>query len=295
MVERIDLHIHSTCSDGVLSPKEIIDKAIQNGVSIISITDHDTIDAYNDELHEYAKMKNIKLINGVEISAKVGKATIHVLGYNFDINNKELKEKLYMIRNARHIYLHDVSKKLNELGYIINTEELDKIDSITKSLIAEDVVKNKQNEAKLLDVFGYIPSRGEFIEKIMNFGYPGYVNKQSITPKDATEIIRNAGGKVVLAHPVVYKYIQKLTENEILEIAKVMNAEGIEANYIYIDTQGIKINEVDKWNEFAEEHNFFVTVGSDFHNTNGNYVEIGLLDEEIDFSKIILENLVDNK
>lgn len=132
MKKIIDLHIHTKFSDGFLSPKEVIDEAIKNGVSIISITDHDTIDAYNDELFEYSNSNNIKIIPGVEISTHTGKSGIHILGYNFDLNNKLLKDNLYQIRNARHIYLYDVSIKLQKLGYYINYDKLDKIDAVTK-------------------------------------------------------------------------------------------------------------------------------------------------------------------
>lgn len=112
MTKRIDLHIHTTISDGVLTPKEVIDEAVKNCVAVISIADHDTIDAYTDEIFEYAKSKNIKLIPAVEISTKTKKSGIHVLGYNFDLEDIEFKEKLKQIRNARHDYLHKVAKKL---------------------------------------------------------------------------------------------------------------------------------------------------------------------------------------
>lgn len=279
MSEIIDLHIHTNFSDGELSPIEVIDEAVKNGVDIISITDHDTIDAYTEELYKYAKSKNIKLINGVEISTKSGKTTIHVLGYDFDINNKSLKDRLYMIRNTRHVYLNDVSKKLVELGYSVNTEQLDKVESVTKAHIALDIVSNSKNEEKLLKDFGYIPNKGEFIETIMNFGCPAYVKKETINPKEAAELIRQAGGKVVLAHPVVYKHIQKLTDDDILNIVKEMKPDGIEANYIYVDTKGNKINEISKWNKFAKENNLFVTTGSDFHSRDIRRPKIGLINE----------------
>ena len=136
MQKRIDLHIHTIVSDGMLTPKEVIDEAHRNGVSIIAIADHDTVDAYNDELFEYAKSKNIKLINAVEISTKTKKAGVHVLGYNLDLDNEEFKERLKKVRNARHNYLRDVAKKLEELEYYINVEELDKIEAVTKAHIA---------------------------------------------------------------------------------------------------------------------------------------------------------------
>ena len=160
MQKRIDLHIHTIVSDGMLTPKEVIDEAHRNGVSIIAIADQDTVDAYNDELFEYAKSKNIKLINAVEISTKTKKAGVHVLGYNLDLDNEEFKERLKKVRNARHNYLRDVAKKLEELEYYINVEELDKIEAVTKAHIALNTIENPKNKEKLLVEFGHIPSKG---------------------------------------------------------------------------------------------------------------------------------------
>lgn len=91
-MERIDLHIHSNKSDGKLSPKEIILEAAKNGVSTISITDHDTVDAYDRKLLDYASKHNVKIIPGIEISTKINKCGIHVLGYSIDYNNKETRK-----------------------------------------------------------------------------------------------------------------------------------------------------------------------------------------------------------
>ena len=295
MARRIDLHIHTTMSDGFFTPKEVIDEASKNGVSVIAIADHDTIEAYNDELFEYAKRKNVKLINAVEMSTKTKKVGIHVLGYNYDLNDEKFKERLSKIRNARHDYLHNVAKKLAELGYYINVEELDKIDAVTKAHIALDATTNPQNKEKLLAEFDHIPNKGEFIETIMNENCPAYVKKESVTPKEAAEIIREAKGKVVLAHPVAYEHEDNLTDEDILEIVKDMKPDGLEANYLYVDRNNNKFDETAKWNEFAKENNLFVTVGSDFHNKDGLRPEIGfvntnftLSDEKIDE---ILENL----
>ncbi len=280
-MEKIDLHIHSNLSDGTLSPKEIIDEAVKNNVNTIAIADHDTIDAYTKELYEYAKTNNINLINGVEISTKINKAGIHVLGYNFDLNNENFKQKLSSLRNARHDYLYNVAKKLKDLGYVINVEELDKIEAVTKAHISTDVINNKQNEDKLLKEFGHIPNKGEFIETIMNEGCPAYVKKETITPKEAGELIRIANGIVVLAHPVAYIYEDNLTEQDILEILKDMKADGIEANYIYYDRNNNRIDEVDKWNKFAKNNNLkIITIGSDFHNKDNIHPEIGFINED---------------
>ena len=296
MKKRIDLHIHTTKSDGALTPKEVIDEAYKNGVSAMAIADHDTIESYNEEIFKYAEDKNIKLISAVEISTKINKCGIHVLGYNFDLNNKEFQEKLCKIRNARHDYLHNVAEKLNELGYYLNVEELDKIDAVTKAHIALDVINNEKNKELLLENFNHIPSKGEFIETIMNENCPAYVKKESVTPKQAAEIIRAANGKVVLAHPVAYVYEDNLTDEDILNIINDMKPDGLEANYLYVDRNNNKIDETKKWNEFAKNNNLFVTIGSDFHNKDGLKPEIGFVNTNFcldeDTVNEILNNLI---
>ena len=213
----IDLHIHTNKSDGALSPREVVEEAIKNRVSAIAIADHDTIDAYSDELFDYAEANNIILVPAVEISTKTKKCGIHVLGYNFDLNDQNFREKLEKLRNARHDYLYGVSEKLEELGYKVNVSELDKIEAVTKAHISLDVISNKENEEILMKNFGHIPNKGEFIETVMNEGCPAYVKKVTITPSEAADLIRSAGGKAVLAHPVAYSYEDGLTEDDIDE------------------------------------------------------------------------------
>lgn len=294
MKKTIDLHIHTNNSDGLLSPIEIINRAIKNNIHTISITDHDTIDAYSESLFDYANKNNINIITGVEISTKINKAGIHILGYNIDVNNKKLQNKLSLLRNARHNYLFNVTKKLNELGYIVNTDELNKIDSVTKAHIALDIVTNKANEKILLDSFGHIPSKGEFIETIMNENCPAYVKKESITPQEAANLIREAHGKVILAHPVAYTYEDNLSDEEIINIIKDTKADGIESNYIYIDRNNNKINDISKWNKYAKDLNLITTIGSDFHNQDNIHPDIGLINEDIKLTLNDINNILYN-
>lgn len=272
----IDLHIHTNNSDGRFSPFEIIDMAKKTGVKIIAIADHDTVASYTKDVIDYAKRNNINLIPAVEISTKTNKCGIHVLGYFKDYKfNESFLKQLETIRNARHIYLKDVSKKLGELGYIVNTDELDKVDAVTKAHIAKDIVTNEKNKNILLRKFGHIPSQGEFIETVMNEGCEAYVAKKAITPKQASELIKSNNGKVVLAHPVAYQYEDGLSDDEILKIVKDMNADGIEANYIYTDRNNVIHNDTKKWNEFAKKNNLYTTVGSDFHNIEKDKAALG--------------------
>ena len=293
MKKLIDLHIHSNLSDGELTPREIIDRAVNNGVSVIAIADHDTIESYNNNLFSYAKENNVKLIPAVEISTKYKGIGIHVLGYNFDINNKLLIDKLYSIRNARHIYLHDVAVKLKELGYIIDVNSLDKIDSVTKAHIALNIIENENNNKLLLKTFGYIPDKGEFIETIMNEGCPAYVEKETISPMEASNLIKEAGGKVILAHPVCYKYEDGLTDEEILNLVNDMKADGIESNYIYIDKNNNKINEINHWNAFAKQYNLITTIGSDFHKVDNIHPDIGLINEDIKLNDSEINSIIE--
>lgn len=288
----IDLHIHTNCSDGLLTPYEVIDYASSNGIKIISITDHDTIDAYTDDILNYAKDKNVKLIPGVEISTKL-KCGIHILGYNIDIKNKVFKEKLKSISKSRHVYLNDVALKLKELGYLINVDKLDEIESVTKAHIANDVIGNPLNNDILIKNFNHIPSKGEFIETAMNEGCSAYVKKNTITPKEASEIIKAAGGKVVLAHPAAYKYEDGLTIEDIENIVLESNIDGIESYYIYIDRYNVSHNDIDIYSKLSKKLSKFETVGSDFHSFDNIHPKIGSVNIDIDLNDIIKNISID--
>ena len=278
----IDLHIHSCFSDGSLTPKQILDTAQKNHIRMLSITDHDTIDAYSPDLFSYAKQQHIELIPGVEISTQYLKHGFHVLGYHIDIENQELKHVLHTLKNARIDYLVDVAHKLRELGYIIHEKDFQSIDIVTKAHIAKNIVENAQNKELLLKHFSHVPLFGEFIETMMNEGCPAYVKKKSITPIEASQIIRNAGGMVVLAHPVCYEYEDGFHEQEIINLIKEMNCDAIEAIYIYIDKNGHKINEIKKWKQIAYKLHLMITIGSDFHHNDFIHPGIGLIDEDIE-------------
>lgn len=294
MEKIIDLHIHTTCSDGELTPREVIDMAVKNKVSIISITDHDTIGAYEKELFDYAKDNNIKIIPGVEISTKNDKCGIHVLGYNIDLNNEEFKNKLEKLRNSRHEYLYQVADKIQKLGYIIDIIELDKIEAVTKAHIAMNVISNDKNKDILMKQFGHIPNKGEFIETIMNEGCPAYVKKNTITPREAVELIENASGIAVLAHPVAYKYEDDFTDEDIINLVRDMRVGMIEANYVYVDKNNKKINECDYWRDFAYRNSLKTTIGSDFHKDDGIRPIIGLIGENIKLSDKKIDEMIDN-
>ena len=190
--------------------------------------------------------------------------------------------------------MYKVSDKLEKLGYYINTEELDKIDAVTKAHIALDIIKSSKNEQKLLDEFGHIPGKGEFIETVMNENCPAYVKKETVTPQKAAEIIRQANGKVVIEDYPIFSIEDGLNEEDILQIVNDMNPDGIESNYIYIDRDNNEFDECEKWNQFARNNNLFVTVGTDFHNSDGIRPEIGFVNKKIELTEDEIDKITEN-
>lgn len=294
MLKRIDLHIHSNFSDGSLSPQQIVDTAIKNGVSVFAIADHDCILAYTNELFDYAKSKGVELIPAVEISSRYYGVGFHILGYNFDLKNTELINCLTKLKNARIDYLNNVTRSLTALGYHINREKLCTYPSVTKAHIAKDLIENPSNKPKLLKDFGHIPSKGEFIETIMNEGCPAFVEKFSITPIEASRVLHNAGGKVVLAHPVAYTHEDNISVEQISDLIQEMNADGIEANYIYVDRNNRIFDECEFWRDFTKARKLFSTIGSDFHLIDGIRPEIGLVNTPLSLTPTQIEALVKN-
>ena len=188
-----------------------------------------------------------------------------------------------------------MSKKLEDLGYEVNVEELKKAPSVTKAHISLDVVSNPNNNELLMKTFGHIPSKGEFIETIMNENCPAYVEKFSISSVEASEIIHLAGGKVSLAHPVAYKHEDGVDADWVANLVNQMKPDGLEANYLYVNRNEEEIDETAFWNEFATAHGLFPTVGSDFHAIDEIRPDIGFANKafKLEPSQIdlILKNL----
>lgn len=289
-----DLHIHSNKSDGKLSPKEIIDMAAKHGVKVIAITDHDTVAAHTKQVHDYAEEKGVVLLTGIEISSENARGGFHILGYNIDVNNEFLKQGIKRLKENRMAILSESARKLGELGFKVDTEELKKLESIAKGSIAENVIDNPENKEALINKFGHIPGKGEFIQTYMNKGCPAHVKKDHITPAEAAEMIRRAGGKVVLAHPVVYIYEKNFSEEDVVNVINEIKPDGIEANYVCYDKLNNRHYEYDRWKAIANKFNMFATIGSDFHRDDGIRPLVGFVNENIALSSDDEQKIKDN-
>ena len=223
----------------------------------------------------------------------------HVLGYNFDLNNPEINAELKKLKDNRHEYLAEVCPKLAEIGFIMNLEKLDAIETATKANVAEDVLGNPANKDALIKWFGKIPTLAEFVSAILLKGGPAYIRKSSTTPKQAADIIRRAGGKVVLAHPIAYIYDKGKTDAEIESVIDEIEPDGLETHYIHNDNKGVKRNETEKWGRLAKRKGLFETIGSDFHRADGSRVLLGFVGEDMEFpeeeTQALLNNLLEDR
>jgi len=195
VTKRADLHIHTHYSDSTSSPEEVIAQAREAGLSCIAITDHDTIDGIRP-VRDAARGTDIEVIAGVELSTESGGKDVHILGYLFDDQNPALTKKLSAFQNARLERARQILEKLKSHG----------IDNIS----IEEVCSRSQSQAvgrphiaALMVEKGWVKDIRKAFDKYLAEGQPGYVPKWKQTPSEALQLIREAGGVSVMAHPMI--------------------------------------------------------------------------------------------
>lgn len=289
-MKKIDLHMHSYFSDdGELSPEIIINKAIENGLDIISITDHNSIKANNIAL-EYANNKNIKYISGIEIDCQYKGINLHLLGYDFDFNKDcfiKLEENI--IKQEKEAGLKRIKKIKEVTNLYLNDEDvLTKAPSgiITGELIAEVLLSDERNkDSKILSPYrdGGIKSDMPFVNFYWDYfsqGKPAYVHIEYITLLEAIKMIKDNGGISILAHPG-----NNLKNNfDIIDDLIKEGIDGIEVFSSYHSKETIEF-----FYNKAIKNNLFITCGTDFHGKNKPNIEIGKFNYEIN-SNLILFN-----
>jgi predicted metal-dependent phosphoesterase TrpH len=258
---RADLHIHSYFSDGTNSPEEILYLAKNINLSGISITDHDTIDAYTDDLFKLAKSLNIRLIPGVEVSSELNDINVHILGYNFDLSSQKFRDFLKEIQKKRKLRNTQILQKLKEKNIDISEKEL--YEFATKKNIAQTII-GRVHIARLMYEKGYVPSMQKAFDYYIEDNGPCYVKGYKFSPKQVIDQIQLAKGKAVLAHPNFIK--NKIVINKLLEL----NFDGLEAYYAKLQPSQEK-----KWVEVAKRHGLIITGGSDYHGEIRPYITLG--------------------
>lgn len=258
----IDLHVHSTCSDGTLSPTELVDYAIQKGLSAFALTDHDCVEGL-DTILSYAKsLPNApEIIPGIELSTDENGQEVHMVGLFIDHHNPEFNQYLQEFIASRTTRNKKMCHLLQEHGMNITYEELE----------AEfpGAVLTRAHYAKLLLKHGYVKSIKEAFERFLGDHCPCYVSREKITPVMAIDLIKKAGGLAILAHPILY-HMSDARLDALVQKLKEAGLTGIEAIYsTYSPAEERQIRKL------ATKYDLLLSGGSDFHGENKPGLDLG--------------------
>lgn len=240
-----DLHCHTTASDGLLSPTELVRLAAKLGLKGIGITDHDTIQGWK-EAEEAGEYYQVRILKGIELNTRWHGKEVHILGYEVDSSSNYFTDKLRDLRKARVKRLVEILDRFQDLGINISVDEVQQFaqgESIGRPHIAQALIER-----------GFVKTIREGFDRYIGMGAPAYVPRYKLTPEEGIHLIRAAHGVAVLAHPGVHQ----------LE-------EGIPA-WVKVGLQGIEVlhpehnsDDNKKYFEIAQEYCLLTTGGSDFH------------------------------
>jgi predicted metal-dependent phosphoesterase TrpH len=273
----VDLHLHTTASDGVMTPSEIVNYAKNKGLVAIAITDHDTIEGLEEGLLEGERI-GVEVIPGIEISAEHSPGSMHLLGFFIDIHHPLLKERLGYLQTARAERNPRMVEKLNKLGIDITFDE------VLKASGGGQV--GRPHFAQVLIEKGYVRSFQEAFDRFLKKGASAYVEKMRFSAEESIHFINEANGVAVLAHPNTLQlngYSE--LENLLLRLVK-KGLRGIEAYYPEHSAL-----EVAQYKTLAEKHGLLITGGTDYHGIEKNGLDIGVGRGEMKLPYSIVENL----
>jgi 3',5'-nucleoside bisphosphate phosphatase len=259
-MSRIDLHLHTTHSDGSLSPTEVLQLAHKAKVTALAITDHDIVTGIPEAMAAGAEL-GVEIVPGVEISSCLGSSELHILGYCINWRDSELNRRLAGLRESRHRRNPQIIERLRSLGLDVTYEEV-------RTLAGTDSV-GRPHIARLLMNKKYVSSAKEAFDRYLAEGRPAYVARELPQPADAIAWIKAAGGVAVLAHPTWAKVAGEGL-NTLLTTLKDEGLGGIEVHY---STHTKK--QTTEYLDLAKRLNMLVTGGSDFHGVTKPDIEVG--------------------
>lgn len=244
---KYDLHLHTTASDGRLSPDGLVSLARARGLEVIAITDHDSVGGVGEALEAAESKPGITVIPGVEINTDLASGELHILGYFIDYRDTDLALALGKIRQSRVGRAREMVDRLKGLGMPVEwtrVQEMAHGESICRPHIAQALLEK-----------GFVGSEREAFDKYIGRNGPAYVERDKVQPADAVRIIKAAKGVPVLAHPADIKDVSSL----VVEL-KDAGLVGLEAYYGQYDD-----NTVRRMVRLASEHGLLATGGSDYH------------------------------
>ncbi|MBI2336219.1 MAG: PHP domain-containing protein [Deltaproteobacteria bacterium] len=253
----IDLHMHSTYSDGTLPPEAIVKIAKKNGVKVMSLTDHDTV-AGIAETFAAAQHAGIQVIPGIELSVHVDDEEVHVLGYSFDWQNIEFQKFLIELKNDRRRRMQQMLLNLQAIGISLTEEDI-------QQQMTDDTSPGRPHVARALVAKGVIKNVQTAFDQLLKKGKPGYAKRQSVSAEKIIQWIHALGGTTSVAHPGLIK--QSSTLQKIITL-------GVDALEVYHPDHPSKTRR--QLARMANQHGIGVTLGCDYHGTGfHNSVEPG--------------------
>lgn len=271
----IDLHTHSTCSDGTFTPTEVVEEAAKSGLRAIALTDHDTVDGLEEAI-EAGKEYGVEVITGIEFSVAAD-TEMHLLGLNFSLDCPEIKNilgEMIIQRDKRNFEVVDL---LDNIGIHIT------IDDILAQSTSK--VTGRSQIAKAMIKKGYVSTVKEAFDKYLSFGKPAFVPRSTLSPEKAIKIIKNSGGISSLAH---LNQTGKSDEElyKILSHLKSMGLDAIEGYYTeYTEDMNVR------YRKMAADIGLKLTGGSDFHGANKDNYNIGTGRGNLRIPYELLENI----
>lgn len=272
----IDLHTHTTYSDGTYTPKNLVECAHKNNIKSIAITDHDTLDGISEAM-EFGEKNNTEVISGIEISTDFGDKEIHVVGLFMDNTNKELCDILTLLHEKRKKRNILMTEKLNNLGIKISYSELEEI--------SNGKIITRGHFARIMTQKGYTKSIRECFIKYLSEGCPAYIKREVISADETLRLIKNAGGLPILAHPLIYK----LGNEKLHTIIKYLKNAGLIGMECYYPTHTER--DTAYLLSICKEFDILPSGGSDFHGDNKPGLKLGTGYGNLTIPENILDDL----
>jgi 3',5'-nucleoside bisphosphate phosphatase len=257
---RIDLHLHTTHSDGSLNPADVLALAQKAGVTALAITDHDIVDGLPEAIGVGTRL-GIEVVPGVEISSFDGKSELHILGYCLNWRDEMLLKRLASLRASRHRRNPLIIERLQALGLELSYDEV-------RALAGTESV-GRPHIARLLMEKGYVTSAKEAFDRYLAEGRPGYVARDLPIPAEAINWIRDARGVAVLAHPTWVKE----SDDALPAFVRALKNDGLGGIEVHYSTHTKQ--QTARFLELAKQFGLLVTGGSDFHGLTKPDIEVG--------------------
>jgi predicted metal-dependent phosphoesterase TrpH len=246
MSGRVDLHSHTTASDGTLSPRELVIAAARHGVTVLAVTDHDSTDGLAEAMAEAAQHPPLTIVPGLEINCDVEGAEVHVLGYFVAHDAPWFQDFLREQRAERVTRVHRIAERLAELGMPIDPAEV--------FAIVREGSPGRPHVAQVMVNRGYVKSVREAFDKYLKAGGPANAPRRRLTPVEAVGVIRRANGVPVIAHP-------GLAERD--ELIPELVASGLKGIEVYYAEHSAA--QVTNYLDLCRRHRLIATGGSDYH------------------------------